>query len=172
MECVGFSIEEDDWLAGDPEAPANIVTRKWLSSLPVGEWIEQVRRDEAAAAEIVGGLYHEEGEYETAHAQWRAGQRFKVKGKAGGRPPRLGDDHYRKVARIYTNARRGSEAPLQAIRNHPDFARGKTRAPLPQSTAARWVRECRKREILSPAPEPGVAGGVLLPRQSDPKEGT
>jgi len=160
MECVGFAIEEADWFADDPAAPANIITATKVRKLPVGQFIERGRRMEAGSHEIVSGLLIEEGRHDEARLQREASRRFKAQGQAGGRRPFRDDDHYRKVATIYTEAWRTTGAPTRAVEEH--FA------PVHHSTAARWVQECRRRGFLAPTAE-RKAGGILT-RKTESKE--
>jgi hypothetical protein len=69
-------------------------------------------------------------------------------------PPRgrgYPDDFYERVADAYRNAlrRESGRRPVVAIA---------TEANVPRSTAARWVKEARRRGLLGQAPAPGKAG--------------
>jgi hypothetical protein len=67
-------------------------------------------------------------------------------------PPRgrgYGDDFYERVAASYRDALRRGERPVEAMR---------LEANVPRSTAARWVKEARRRGLLGKAPAPGKAG--------------
>jgi hypothetical protein len=60
------------------------------------------------------------------------------------------DDFYERVANAYRNALRRGLRPVAAIA---------AEANVPRSTAARWVKEARRRPgLLGPAPAPGKAG--------------
>jgi hypothetical protein len=67
-------------------------------------------------------------------------------------PPRgrgYGDEFYERVATAYRDALRRGERPVEALR---------LQANVPRSTAARWVKEARRRGLLGEAPAPGKAG--------------
>ena len=153
-----MSITQKEPADGAPYPPAPILTAKKVRTIRIGDFIKRGRQWKAGSAAIVAGLYQEEGQTDAAERVQEYGGRFEA--KAGGRPRLYGDDHYRKVARIYSEAWRRGEAPTQAVERHPDFV------PLPYSTAARWVRECRKRGFLGET-EKRVAGGVLPPEQEE-----
>jgi hypothetical protein len=73
-------------------------------------------------------------------------------------PPRLKppagrgypDEFYERVAGAYRDAIRQGSRPIVTIANE---------AGVPRSTAARWVKEARRRDKLEDAPAPGKAGG-------------
>jgi hypothetical protein len=67
-------------------------------------------------------------------------------------PSRRGypDDFYERVAETYRNALRDLRRPVNAVADE---------AGVPRSTAARWVKEARRRGALEHAPAPGKAGG-------------
>jgi len=154
-ECVGFAVEE--WELADPAEP-HIVTRQMVRAVPVGTLIEEARRREAGAAEIVAGLYIEEGEHGEAFDQLAYAERLRPRAQeSGGRPRMYGREHYREVANVYFQAWRNGEPPTKAVQEFFGVS---------YSTAARWVREARKRDELSKAPEAGVPGG--LPRWIEP----
>jgi len=160
MECVGISVTQKEPAHGAPYPPSPIITAKMVRTIPVGQFMERSRRLKTGSAEIVAGLHQKEGKSNAAEWARQYGDRFKA--RTGGRPREWGDDHYRKVAAIYAIAWRSGEAPTQAVERHPDFA------PISHSTAARWVRECRKRGFLGKT-EKRVAGGVLPPEQEEDK---
>jgi hypothetical protein len=60
-----------------------------------------------------------------------------------------GDEFYERVATSYRDALRRGERPVEALR---------LEANVPRSTAARWVKEARRRGLLGQAPAPGKAG--------------
>ena len=69
-----------------------------------------------------------------------------------GRPARRGyqDDFYERVVRVYRDAKhRGDHRPVMAVA---------AEAGVPRTTAARWVKEARRRKLLGPAPAPGKGG--------------
>jgi hypothetical protein len=157
-ECVGMVLAQKEPAYGDPYPPAPILTATKVRAVPVGDFIDRGRRMLAGSAETVAGLDEAEGQPEDAKRVREYGRRFE--GKAGGRPRLYGEEHYRHVARVYSDAWRGGEPPTQAVERHPDFE------PISHSTAARWVRECRKRGFLGET-EKRVAGGVLPPEQEE-----
>lgn len=60
------------------------------------------------------------------------------------------DDFYDRVADVYRDSFRGnSRRPVVDVANE---------AGVPRSTAARWVKEARRRGLLGPAPAPGKKG--------------
>jgi hypothetical protein len=67
-------------------------------------------------------------------------------------PDRRGypDDFYERVAQTYRDALRRGGRPVAAVM---------TEAGVPRSTAARWVKEARRRGLLGDAPAQGKAGG-------------
>lgn len=151
MEPVGFELAQRD-ADGTPTVPTEVLTAKMVRELHIGEYIERGRRIKAGSAAIVARDYREKDRPDDAQRAQEYGRRFKA--KVGGRPHMYGDDHYREVARVYAEAWRKGEPPTQAVERHPDFA------PLSHSTAARWVRECRKRGFLGETKK-RRAGGVL-----------
>jgi hypothetical protein len=71
--------------------------------------------------------------------------------RRGGRPPVYGDEHYREVARIYSQAwRKGDRHPTLTVA---------TKYTVARSTAAKWVSTARQRGFLGPTPA-RRAGGV------------
>ena len=169
FECVGFSIEESDDV--DPSEPPNIVTAQMLRAIPIGSLIKQARRREANESETIAEFLWDSGDWadteaeeERLHAAAEAardeGRRFKVEATStsGGRRPMYDREHYHKVANIYYAAWRKGDPPTQAVAKH---------FTVSYSTAARWVRECRRRTVLSTT-ERGVAGG--LPRWIDSEQ--
>lgn len=72
-------------------------------------------------------------------------------GHAPSRPSRGYDDSfYEHVADVYRSAlRRADVAPVMAVASNWN---------VPRSTAARWVKEARRRGTLGPAPAPGQKG--------------
>lgn len=60
------------------------------------------------------------------------------------------DAFYEQVADVYRRAFRQDRPPVEAVRSE---------ANVPRSTAARWVKEARRRGLLAPAPAPGKKGG-------------
>lgn len=79
-----------------------------------------------------------------AEAERRRGQarQFDAQ-RPQGRPRMYGDDHYRRVAEVYMAAWLRGDNPTQAVERQFYTS---------HSTAARWVRECRKpqRGLLRP----------------------
>lgn len=158
MECVGLLLAQKEPPYGAPYPSAPVVTATKVRSIPVGQFIEDARRMKAGSAATVADLYQAEGQSDDAQRAEEYGQRYE--GKAGGRPRMYGEEHYHHVARIYSDAWRAGEPPTQAVERHPDFE------PISHSTAARWVRECRKRGFLGET-EKRVAGGVLPHEQEE-----
>ena len=71
-----------------------------------------------------------------------------------GRPAVYGDAHYREIADLYSGAwNAGDRRPTKAVADAKVVAR---------STAAKWVREARRREFLGPTTprRPGVTRGL------------
>ena len=67
------------------------------------------------------------------------------------------DDFYERVAAEYRNAFRRGARPVAAIA---------VAAQVPRSTAARWVKEARRRELLGAAAAPGKAGDQPSTKES------
>lgn len=154
-------VAQKEPACGEPYPPSPILTASKVRAIPIGEFITRGRRILAGSAEIVAKDYEKKGDLELAEWVREYGKRFK--GASGGRPRMYGDDHYRRVAEIYSKAWRRGEPPTQAVERHPDFA------PLSHSTAARWVRECRRRGFLAQTKK-RIAGGVLPQDEKDEKE--
>jgi hypothetical protein len=165
MECVGVAITEKEPAYGAPYPPAEVITRQMVRKIPVGDYIKRTRPIQEGVAETVARLYEAEGNPEDAARVRDYGRRFSEGAPAPGRPHKWGDDHYREVARAYTVGY-GKGYPTKYVARHFSTPGGHQ---VSHSTAARWVRECRKRGYLGDAPEKGVAGGVLPPEQKEGK---
>lgn len=163
MECVGVSVTQKEPAYGAPYPPAGIVTRQLVRKIPFGDYIKRTRPMKAGSAAIVAGLYQKEGQTDAAERVQEYGRRFSEGVPAAGRPHKRGDDHYREVARAYAVGY-GAGYPVKNVARHFSTPGGRT---VSHSTAARWVRECRKRGFLGAAPAPGVAGGVLPHEQEE-----
>jgi len=155
-ECVGVTVEQD--LPAD-ETPL-VVTSQFLHSVPWGQLMQGARQQHAHELRVLGEVLEEQGEAEEAMDAREGAEGFGAipKGK-GGRPVVYDIRHYSRVARVYYEAWTRGEPPIQAIQRHPDLG------PVAYSTAARWVRECRRRGLLGKAPRRGMPGG--LPRWVD-----
>ena len=156
MECVGFSIEE----LHDPAdaAAAQLVTATFIRSLPVGLFIQEQRRFHARLANMAGLMAEAKGAEPEAGTWREQARKYEARGSRG-RPRMYDDDHYRRVAEVYTAAWLEGDNPTQAVEKHPEFH-------TTHSTAARWVRECRRRGFLGPTKK-RKAGGILPPEQKE-----
>ena len=166
MECVGFLVEDirqhlaKSGLPDDPSEPAHVITAQLLRTLPIGRLTEEMRREKAEAAGAIADTLLEEGQDEAyAHHLQERSRRFKAEAAAGGRRPMYDREHYCKVANVYYRAWRKGDPPTQAVADY---------FTVSYSTAARWVRECRKpqRGLLGPTRR-GKAGGVLPPEEKE-----
>lgn len=118
--------------------PANRITAALVRMVPVGAKMKEARQGMAIKPGASGG----------------AAPPSTTTGSERKKP----DGHYYEVANVYFWAWVRDAPPLEAIRAHFQVS---------HSTAARWVREARKRTILGPA-EHGRAGGY--PRWIDAEE--
>jgi hypothetical protein len=117
------------------------VTARGLRSLPLGQLVQAAAAAGALSVApgsngsvvmtpLLGRSAEVDGAYELSRARAREGGRGA-----------LTDEHYRKVAAVYTRAERH---PTKAVHLH------KAWAPISYSTAARWVGEARRRGYLPP----------------------
>lgn len=158
-ECVGFEIAEFDPPArDDPPEPAHIITAQIVRAIPVGWLTQQARQRVGRDAEALAGVCEQAGDH--AHALFQTDLATKFMGEAGSRPRMWGNDHYRKVAELYTVAWRKDYPPTQTVEKAFEVS---------HSTAARWVQECRTRGFLGPT-EKRKAGGLLPERVDTEKE--
>jgi hypothetical protein len=72
------------------------------------------------------------------------------------RSARLTEDHYRKVATIYSTALDAGRNPLRAVIEHPDWA------PVSKPTASRWIARARKDGLLPPTGRGRAKGNPAL----------
>jgi hypothetical protein len=163
-ECVSFKIEEFNPPArkSAPD-PAHVITAQLIRSVPVGRLVDAARHRTARDAESVAG-----GAAARGDADWEKWQRefaagFKAETAGGGRPRMWGDEHYQEVARAYAAAWQSGSSPTKSVEKLFQVS---------HSTAARWVRECRKRGFLGDTHE-RRAGGIPTHLQtvSDNEEG-
>jgi len=156
MECVGFSIEE----LYDPAGGAlpQLITAKFIRNLPVGLFIQEQRKFHMRLAKMAVRMAEAKGA-EAEAEMWRGQARQFDAQRPQGRPRMYGDDHYRRVAEVYMAAWLRGDNPTQAVERQFYTS---------HSTAARWVRECRKpqRGLLGPTRR-GKAGGVLPPEEKE-----
>ncbi len=134
IECIGFEFS-----AADLDYPVPIVP-SWIRDVRLGEIIENDRTalNEQMARMIqrarrAAGREHE-GDTPVVEAT-------PLKVPRSGRPVQLGDDHYREVAAIYSEAHAAGQPPVVAVQRQK---------PASYSTASRWVTEARRRGFLAP----------------------
>jgi hypothetical protein len=124
-----------------------------LLNLPAEHAAIQARLDNPPAIDITTALRQ--------FTAPRAGRVFEKSGVSAVRPAASGrapskpsrgytDPFYERVADVYRSAfRRSGGAPVMAVADEWN---------VPRSTAARWVKEARRRKKLGPAPAPGKKG--------------
>lgn len=77
--------------------------------------------------------------------------------RAAAPPRRMTDEHLAEVADVYRRARKESRAPRKAVQADERWA------PVPENTAARWIRAARDRGLLDEPDKP--------PRRPAPRKG-
>lgn len=70
--------------------------------------------------------------------------------------PRLGEDHYRLVAEVYSMALDAGNRPLRAVMQHPGLG------PTSKPTASRWVARAREVGLLPPTDRGRARGNPKL----------
>jgi hypothetical protein len=126
-----------------------------LLNLPSEHAAIQEQLDEPPAIDLAAPLHHFEAVKAPAPRVYeKSGVSLMRRAATGALPatrPSRGyaDTFYEQVGDVYRAALRHGRAPVIAVADKWN---------VPRSTAARWVKEARKRKTLGPAPAPGQKG--------------
>ena len=159
-ECVGIEVVEALQLEPLPpgatadapyrsKPPHKVLTAQRIRGLEWGRIMKTARKQLVREARYLAPVLRmqqdtaagHEVEARSAGMQGRAGRR--------GRPQVRPDSHYEKVATLYVGACDSGDPPTKFVAEH--FG-------VPHSTAAKWVRRCRKLGYLGEAQGRGKAG--------------
>jgi len=133
------------------ETPRRRVGARVLGQLPILRLEEEARRTlrEVLAGVAAGTL---KASKKPRVVQRMASEYLERIGPPPGPPARrarLGEEHYRDVARVYREAESAGTHPTRRVAEW---------GGVPRSTAATWVKRARDRGLLGPAPKQGKRG--------------
>lgn len=126
------------------ESPVTPVTAEALRSVPLGRLVGEARRRQAGLADRLSRLGGPAG---------ASGERSKEvwAPRVTRRRPIYDAEHWREVARIYSEAWQAGDDPTTAVARHYYVSK---------STAAKWVAKARNQLGLIPTTEKGRARGI------------
>ncbi len=153
MECVGldlrsFDTDRDGRPKGHPDRDLRRLTATTKRELPLAELID--KRLELYAEHLLDVSEHGSGQEQLAADKPLRALAATPRRNKPGRPPALGSDHFREVARVY------SEAFKAGLKN--PTARVAEWGHVSKSAAAKWVARARAMGLLPPTSRGRAAG--------------
>lgn len=157
-DCVGLTVEA---LNLDDTEP---LTATLMRSVPLGRIMAAARWERFAAnyGQVVNEPdLVEELEFSAADAQRLHARSQPWAERPSGRRPELNHEHYRDVAKAYSQAHAAGLPPLRAVEQ---------RFFVSRPTASRWVAAARAADLLPPTEKGRAMGNAALVTESQPDQ--